>query len=124
MNGTAAVGIVISAIGLVPTLLAAGFSGWQATIARDQKDIAVEQTRLIQQQTVSAQEAAKQAKEALCRTLETGFKVIDLSRVTFLGGYTSPLTGEQQTEYKRELDAQTIFLKQLYGDNDCPPRAK
>ena len=114
MSHAATIGNIISAIALIGSLLSAGFAGWQATIAR-------EQTKLIQQQTVSSQEAVNLASKALCRTIETGLNVVDLMRVTFLGGFMSPLTAEQQTSYKNELQAQKMFLEHLSTENSCPP---
>lgn len=70
MSHTGGKAKIISWVSQVVPILAMVFTGWQGCSAR-------EEVKLAREEKVSAQEAAKQAKEALCRTLETGFKVID-----------------------------------------------
>jgi hypothetical protein len=70
----------------------------------------------------SAEIAAERAKDAQCRTIETGLMVIDLTRRTLLESFSTSLSESQQNALRKELEAQKNDFIHLGEENYCPKR--
>ncbi len=73
------------------------------------------------EQTVTAREAAKVSRTALCQSVEIGMDVNNISEITVLKAFVSPLKPEERDEFKTKLAQQDAFLKRFHVEYDYPP---